>query len=90
MEEGFTLAWEDAVSVVQEEEVICGIENETILTTDTPEFADVCEEVVVQDNNENNEVEEIATDNVMYLSDHNVLIMQQNSGPFMDCQVSKR
>ncbi|KAI4460420.1 zinc finger protein [Holotrichia oblita] len=89
MEEGFTLAWEDAVSVVQEEEVICGIENETILTTDTPEFADVCEEVVVQDNNENNEVEEIATDNVMYLSDHNVLIMQQNSGPFMDCQVSE-
>ncbi|GJQ87811.1 hypothetical protein Trydic_g18662 [Trypoxylus dichotomus] len=89
MEEGFTLSWEDAVSVVQEEEVICGIENETILTTDTPEFADVCEEVVVQDNNENNGVEEVPTDNVMYLADHNVLIMQQNTNPFLDCQVTE-
>lgn len=85
------MAWEDAVSVVQEEEVICGIENETILSTDTPEFADVCEEVVVQDNGETHDnVEEMTTDNVMYLTDHNVLIMQQNSdNPFMDCQVAE-
>lgn len=42
MEESFGLAWEDSTTVVQTEEVICGIENE-ILPAETEEFAGVTE-----------------------------------------------
>ncbi|XP_022909616.1 zinc finger protein 569 [Onthophagus taurus] len=93
MEEGFALDWGDAV--VQEEEVICGMENEpmeNILPTETPEFADVCEEVIVQESANEEEIvnEEIVNDNVVYISDNNILVMQQgNEAPFIDCQVGE-
>ena len=90
MEAGFTLTWEDAVSVVEGEEVICGMENEGILTPDDVEYEDVCEEVIVQDTGEEPEEVLPPMNNVMYLTDDNVLIMQQASDPpFMDCQVSE-
>lgn len=91
MEEAFTLTWEDATSVVQNEEVICGIDNvESILPGETAEFTDVCEEVVVQETTEEGDVVEIqsANDNIMYLTDDNVLVMGQSSGN--DFQVGKQ
>lgn len=82
MEEAFTLTWEDATSVVQNEEVICGIGNvESILPDDAAEFTDVCEEVVVQESTEEDAVVEgqPGGDNIMYLTEDNVLVMQQAS-----------
>lgn len=79
MEEAFTLTWEDATSVVQSEEVICGIENvESMLPGETEEFTDVCEEVVVQETTEEDGVEiQSGTENIMYLTEDNVLVMGQ-------------
>lgn len=81
-EEAFTLTWEEATSVVQSEEVICGIENvESILPGETTEFTDVCEEVVVQETTEEDGVEmPEGTENIMYLTEDNVLVMEQSAG----------
>lgn len=85
MEESFGLTWEDSATVVQTEEVICGIENE-ILPAESEEFTGVAEEVTVE------ETPGTSQENVpiMYLSDGNVLVMQQGSDgtfqeQFIDC-----
>lgn len=81
MEEAFTLTWEDAASVVQNEEVICDIDNvESILPDGTAEFTDVCEEVVVQETTEEDGVVEMqpGTENIMYLTEDNVLVAPGN------------
>lgn len=83
MEEAFTLTWEDATSVVQNEEVICGIDDnvESILPDAATEFTDVCEEVVVQETTEDDGVveEQPSDGNIMYLTEDNVLVMQPAS-----------
>ncbi|KAJ8918591.1 hypothetical protein NQ315_013096 [Exocentrus adspersus] len=95
MEESFGLTWEDSTTVVQTEEVICGIENE-ILPSETEEFTGVSEGVVEeevvpeeQDNEQTAPVERI-----MYLTDGNVLVMQEATEPsyqdqLVECQVSE-
>ncbi|KAJ8968335.1 hypothetical protein NQ314_002351 [Rhamnusium bicolor] len=95
MEESFGLTWEDATTVVQSEEVICGIENE-ILPAETEEFTGVPEgvaEEVVQDTPENGQGE-VPVERIMYLTDGNVLVMQEATEPayqeqLMECQVSE-
>lgn len=78
MEEAFTLTWEEATSVVQGEEVICGIDNScTILPNEPNEFSNVCEEVVVQGSNEEQVVQqEVQGENIVYFTEDNVLVVQ--------------
>lgn len=83
MEEAFTLTWEDATSVVQNEEVICGMDNvESMLPGESAEFTEVCEEVIVQETTEEDGVVEIpsGSENIMYLTEDNVLVMEQGGG----------
>lgn len=89
MEDTFTLTWEDPTSEVQNEEVICSIDNvRTLLPHEAAEYTDVCEEVVVQ---ETQVVDNSAPqgpepeENIMYLTEDNVLVMQQ--GPEHEFQV---
>lgn len=97
MEEAFTLTWEDATSVVQGEEVICGIENAcSIIPAETAAFTDICEEVVVQGNSEEIVPKtEPQGENIMYLTEDNVLVMQPAQDAavfqeqFMECQVTE-
>lgn len=82
MEESYTLVWEDGTTVVQNEEVICGIDNDcTIIPAEPGEFANVCEEVVVQGNHdhemENNE--EPQSGRIMYVTEDDMMVMQQPS-----------
>lgn len=95
MEESFGLTWEDSTTVVQAEEVICGIENE-ILPAETEEFTGVPEgvaEEVVQQAPENGQGD-VPVERIMYLTDGNVLVMQDAAEPayqeqLMECQVSE-
>ncbi|XP_018326830.1 zinc finger protein 41 [Agrilus planipennis] len=93
METGFTLSWEDPSGEVQNEEVICGMDNEcTILASDTAEYDNVCEEVIVEESHEEIiQPEEGA--NIVYLTTDNVLVMQQSNEQFqeqfMECQVTE-
>ncbi|XP_028130240.1 zinc finger protein 569 isoform X1 [Diabrotica virgifera virgifera] len=48
MDEPFSLTWEDSTTVVQTEEVICGIENE-ILPSESEEFTGLQEETVTEE-----------------------------------------
>ncbi|XP_018562296.1 zinc finger protein 33A [Anoplophora glabripennis] len=82
MEESFGLTWEDSTTVVQAEEVICGIENE-ILPAETEEFTGVSEgvtEEVVQETPENGQGD-VPVERIMYLTDGNVLVMQETAEP---------
>ncbi|KAJ8984933.1 hypothetical protein NQ317_012183 [Molorchus minor] len=96
MEESFGLTWEDSTTVVQTEEVICGIENE-ILPAETEEFAGVQETVseeLVQEVPENGQGD-VPVERIMYLTDGNVLVMQEATEPayqdqLMECQVWRR
>lgn len=80
MEEAFTLTWEDATSVVQAEEVICDI-NSSCIPVESSEFTNVCEEVVVQGTPDEQEVQQevdgVEGDNIVYLTEDNVLVVQQ-------------
>ncbi|XP_060527887.1 zinc finger protein 16 [Cylas formicarius] len=81
MEESFGLTWEDATTVVQTEEVICGMENE-IIPAESEEFTGgVVEEEVIQEDVQNEPEIGQQTDNgsIMYLTDGNVLVMQQTN-----------
>lgn len=96
MEEAFTLTWEEATSVVQGEEVICDIDNScTILPNEPNEFSNVCEEVVVQGNNEEQVVQqEVQGENIVYFTEDNVLVVQPAAEPsyqeqFVECQVAE-
>ncbi|XP_019756568.1 zinc finger protein 41 isoform X2 [Dendroctonus ponderosae] len=89
----FGLTWEDATTVVQTEEVITTIENE-IIPSQSEEFMDevenvmeeelvddvgMVEEEVVQDNSQlDQEVLEQQDGELVYLSDGNVIVMQEN------------
>ncbi|XP_057664543.1 zinc finger protein 420-like [Diorhabda carinulata] len=89
MEESFDLTWEDSSTVVQTEEVICGIENE-ILPSENVEFTGVQEETVTDevieiqekeevielpDIQETQEVQENVDHGIMYLPDGNMLVV---------------
>lgn len=83
METTFTLHWDDATQVVQEEEVICGMEDENIIAT--TDFGDVCEEVIVEEGEQDERVpNEIQTENIMYITEDNMLVVQQEESPFME------
>ncbi|KAG5867641.1 hypothetical protein JTB14_006717 [Gonioctena quinquepunctata] len=95
MEESFGLTWEDSTNVVQTEEVICGIENE-ILPSESEEFTGVGEEVTeeIVETTENNVQDEVPVERIMYLTDGNVLVMNEQPQPsyqqqLMECQVSE-
>ncbi|CAH1115484.1 unnamed protein product [Psylliodes chrysocephalus] len=112
MEESFGLTWEDSTTVVQTEEVICGIENE-IIPAESDEFVqeEMVSEEVVETENKSDEVvelqdgvpdiqetqevqEDVGMERLMYLSDGNVLVVnQQSSEPqfeeLEECQVSE-
>lgn len=80
MEETFTLTWDDATQVVQEEEVICGIDEENLITVSqsaAAAFNDVCEEVIVAAAQP-----DPTSEGVMYITEDNMLVVQEGS-PFV-------
>ncbi|CAH1155959.1 unnamed protein product [Phaedon cochleariae] len=92
MEESFGLTWEDSTTVVQAEEVICGIENE-ILPAESEEFTGVQEEVVEEVVEASEEVVQSDAP-IMYLTDGNML--EENEQPvqfhqenLMECDVTE-
>lgn len=82
--EAFTLAWDEPTEVVQEEEVICGMEEEVPVPAE--DFNNVCEEVVVQEDHGENGAQEVVTaDNMIYMPESNMLVMQQGTdGAYME------
>lgn len=86
MEETFTLTWDDATQVVQEEEVICGIDDENLIAvTESANFSDVCEEVIVAETEQNEEIQsQVQTENIMYITEDNMLVVQEDESPFME------
>ncbi|XP_017780652.1 PREDICTED: zinc finger protein 569 isoform X2 [Nicrophorus vespilloides] len=92
-EEPFTLSWEHG-EVVQTEEVICGIDNDNMIATETEVYGDVCEEVIVHSGDPQlDELQhEVGEDGVMYLTEEQILVMQQppvTGDDFLDCQVAE-
>lgn len=108
METGYTLSWHDANAVVQEEvicginnedinQIISPGEeadenNVTYVTADDNVVytSEVCEEVVVEDGNQSEEMAD--GENVMYLTEDNMLVMQTQAdadGSYMECQVAE-
>ncbi|XP_074031773.1 uncharacterized protein isoform X2 [Leptinotarsa decemlineata] len=95
MEESFGLTWEDSTTVVQSEEVICGIENE-ILPSETEEFTGSAEQVSeeVVETSEIDAEDGGSVERVVYLSDGNVLVVNEATQPtyqeqLMECQMTE-
>lgn len=77
MEDNYSLTWDDTTQVVQEEEVICGMDDENMLPIpDNSEYT--------QENQEAN-----IPDNIMYITEDNMLVVPQEGSPFMECQVAE-
>lgn len=70
MEAAYSIAcWDDGSGVVESEEVICGMDNDGAILVENEEFEEgVCEEVVVQGENQGD---------VMYISNDDMIVMQQ-------------
>ncbi|KAB0793929.1 hypothetical protein PPYR_13549 [Photinus pyralis] len=82
MDESYTLVWEDGSTVIQTEEVICGIDNDCTILAENNDFSEVCEEVVVQGNAERDaqSIPEVAQGNgIMYVTEDEMMVIQQAS-----------
>lgn len=80
MEDNFDISWEDSGTVVQGEEVICSIENE-ILPEETEEFTggEQPEQTILK-----MEQAAPAPENIIYISEGNVLVMESGDEPVQD------
>lgn len=78
MDERYSLVWEDGSAVVQNEEVICGIDNDCTILAESNEFNNVCEEVVIQGNQDdlaNTGVD--PSNSIVYVTEDEMMVIQQ-------------
>ncbi|KAF5272103.1 hypothetical protein FQA39_LY01186 [Lamprigera yunnana] len=77
MDDGYTLVWDEGPTVIQTEEVICGIDNDCSILADSNQFSDVCEEVVVPNNQDRNiPNSEEHDEDVMYITEEDMMVVQ--------------